>query len=68
MLAALGMARPEADAAEDDIPEDVRTLADKRWNARQDKDWATADAMRDELAALGWAAKDGTDGYALERV
>ena len=68
ILAALGVALPEPDAAGDDIPEEVRALADKRWDARQGKDWATADAMRDELAALGWAAKDGTDGYSLERL
>ena len=50
-----------------DVPDDIRELAERRWQARLTRDWAASDAMRDELAALGWAVKDARDAYSLER-
>ena len=41
-------------------------LADKRWAAKQTKDFATADALRKEIAAAGWSMLDRKDGYSLE--
>ncbi len=41
----------------------VATLADKRAEAKRDKDYATADAIRDELAAAGVVIEDTADGY-----
>ena len=35
---------------------------DARAKARADKDWAAADRLRDELAAVGVAVKDTKDG------
>ena len=49
-----------------EIPISATTLAEKRWAAKQAKDFATADALRKELAAAGWAMLDGKDGYKLE--
>ncbi len=43
-------------------PPDVRHLLDGRRAARDQRDWARADAIRDELAALGWAVEDGARG------
>ena len=48
------------------VPAAITTLADKRWAAKQAKDWAGADALRKELAAAGWSMLDGKDGYKLE--
>jgi cysteinyl-tRNA synthetase len=48
------------------IPTKISALAEKRWAARKAKDFATADALRKELAAAGWAMLDGKDGYKLE--
>ena len=42
-------------------------LLDRRRAARASKDWAAADAIRDELAARGWAVRDGPDGAELVR-
>ncbi|HTQ31486.1 MAG TPA: cysteine--tRNA ligase [Opitutaceae bacterium] len=47
-------------------PAEIATLAEKRWAAKQAKDFATADALRKELATAGWAMLDGKDGYKLE--
>lgn len=65
----LGITLPTVvEDAASDVPPDVRALADKRWAARTAKDWAAADALRAELTALGWAMKDGKDGYTLSSV
>lgn len=53
--------------SKDEIPEDVRALADKRWAARLAKDWATSDTLRAELASRGWSVKDGKEGYELKK-
>ncbi len=49
------------------VPEDVVLLAEKRWAARQAKDWAASDALRAEIAALGWQIKDEKEDYAITR-
>lgn len=44
------------------LPDAVRRLLDARSAARDARDWARADALRDELATLGWEAQDGPSG------
>ena len=44
------------------LPDDVRRLLDERSAARSDRDWHRADAIRDELAGLGWEVVDSPDG------
>lgn len=39
-----------------------------RQNARKNKDWATADAIRDKLKDLGIALEDGADGVRWKKV
>lgn len=63
VLASLGLVLPEPEAVE--APEEIKELAEKRWEARQAKDWAASDVFRDELTAQGWEMKDGRDGYDL---
>jgi len=66
MLAALGLALPERQPVEEiEIPAEIRDLAERRWAARREKDWAASDTLRDELAAMGWIVKDGRDSYEL---
>ncbi|MDQ8184151.1 cysteine--tRNA ligase [Pelagicoccus sp. SDUM812002] len=51
-----------------EAPKEIKAIAQKRWEAKQAKDWGAADALRDELAAAGWKALDGKDGFVLEKV
>jgi len=69
LLRALGLTLPE-EVVQDTraIPEAIQILADARWQARLDKNWAESDRLRGELAGQGWAVKDGKDGYVLESV
>jgi cysteinyl-tRNA synthetase len=54
--------------ADEDVPgpEEERLMAE-REEARAAKDFATADARRDELAARGWQVRDTPDGPRLVR-
>ena len=46
-------------------PTDVEELAQKRELARAERDFAAADRLRDEIAALGWEVRDGQAGFEL---
>lgn len=50
-----------------DIPEKVQQLAKDRWLAKQAKDWSKADAIRQEIAQLGYSILDQKDGYQIEK-
>ena len=41
----------------------VDMLLEQRMKAKANKDWATSDAIRDKLAALGFEVKDTKDGF-----
>ncbi len=45
-----------------DVDSDIEALIEKRQQARANKDWATADAIRDELKAKGIILKDTPQG------
>ena len=63
MLGVLGLegllARPES------APAEAVDLAERRSEARRARDWAQADRLRDELRAMGWEVRDGSDGPEL---
>ena len=52
----------ELDAGGSDVPEEVLALAQQRDRARADRDFATADAIRDALVADGWVVEDTAAG------
>jgi len=64
ILTSLGLELP-AEEAPADIPAEVQHLAEQRWQAKQNKDWAASDELRDKLTALGWTIKDNPDGYEI---
>jgi cysteinyl-tRNA synthetase len=67
MLHAFGIVLPEVKHEEElEIPTEIQQLAEQRWQARADKEWAKSDELRDELKALGWIVKDGKDGWSFE--
>ncbi len=48
-----------------EAPEEVRALAQQRWEAKQNKNWAAADALRKQTDELGWTIKDTKEGFEL---
>lgn len=68
ILKALGITLPEILSETISIPAAIHQLAETRWAARSNKDWASSDKLRDELSAEGWAMKDGKDSYELTKL
>ena len=66
VLFAFGLKLDAAPSPRNEAPADIKTLAEKRWAAKQAKDFVTADALRKELTAAGWSMLDRKDGYSLE--
>jgi cysteinyl-tRNA synthetase len=67
MLCVLGLdnlLEPDEEAPDDD----ALKLLEEREAARRDKDFATADARRDQLAERGWAVRDTAQGPQLVRI
>ncbi|MBO5526212.1 MAG: cysteine--tRNA ligase [Clostridia bacterium] len=56
------------EAHREEIPDEVRKIAEERWNARLNKDWAKSDELRNELASRGYAVKDAKTGYTLTKI
>ena len=52
---------------DDDVPADIRDIAERRFAARKAKNWAESDALRAELAEKGWSVADSKDGYSLKK-
>ncbi|MCM1195246.1 MAG: cysteine--tRNA ligase, partial [Firmicutes bacterium] len=50
---------------EQEIPEDVKSMAELRLEARKQKNWAESDRLRDVIAYMGYDIKDTKDGYEL---
>ena len=50
-----------------ELPAQVIAIAEQRAVARQNKDWALSDKLRDELLSLGYIVKDSKDGYSLSK-
>ncbi len=52
---------------EDEVPADVTALVEQRAAAKKAKDWATADALRAQITALGWVVEDTPQGPKVSR-
>ena len=47
------------------VPEAVKAVAEERWTARVNRDWAKSDELRAKLAEMGYSVKDSKTGYEL---
>ncbi len=51
-----------------EVPSEVMERVAKRAEARNARDWAEADRLRDEIAALGYTVKDTPDGAQVSAI
>lgn len=51
-----------------DIPDEIKAIAEERKEARENKDWAKSDELRDKLKDMGWIVEDSKKGYELEKL
>lgn len=52
---------------ENDVPKEIIELAEKRNQARINKDWAESDKLRDEILSKGYMIKDTKEGYEIKK-
>ncbi len=63
LLEVLGLLRKT-----EQVPAEIVELANKRAEARKQKDWALADSIRDQLQAAGYECKDTPDGVKITKI
>jgi cysteinyl-tRNA synthetase len=63
----LGLRLADWKPTEASVPDDVLALVQQRLQARQDKRWKDADALRDQIAAAGYDVKDTPQGAKVEK-
>ena len=57
-----------ADAEAAEIPAEVLALVEQRKEARKAKDFARADALRDQITALGWQIRETRQGTEITKL
>jgi cysteinyl-tRNA synthetase len=62
----LGLRDEKAADSNDMVSPLVEMLLEMRTQAKANKDWATSDAIRDRMTAIGIRVKDRKDGYDWE--
>ena len=67
MLTCLGLESLLEAAEAEEADEEALELMSRREEARAARDFERADAIRDQLAAMGWEVRDGADGPELVR-
>ena len=53
--------------AEDAIPSNIVELAENRWQAKKNRDFATADDLRKQISELGYDIIDSKEGYQITK-
>ena len=64
----LGLDLLKEDEIVDEIPQEVKDMAQIRWQAKLDKNCAVADEMRNKITSLGYQILDSKEGYDIKKV
>ena len=56
------------DKKEIELPQEIKDLLEQRKQARENKDWALSDKIRDELKEKGYMVKDTKEGMTVEKI
>ncbi len=63
----LGFDLEHYEKEEQSLPEEVQKLVDERNIARENKNWAESDRIRDILIGMGYTVKDSKEGTLVEK-
>ncbi|MFA6428071.1 MAG: cysteine--tRNA ligase [Candidatus Buchananbacteria bacterium] len=63
----LGLRLAEVKEIKVEITEEVKNLVAQRQQARQNKDWALADSLRQQIEGLGYNLKDSAQGVGITK-
>ncbi len=61
----LKLEEPKNQSEEELVPVEIQQLAEARWQAKLNKDWAEADVLRSKITEAGWTIKDSKDGFEI---
>lgn len=64
----LGVFNLEETEDKEEIPSEIKKLAEERFAARKAKDFAKSDTLRKQLTDLGWAIEDKVGAYSLKKI
>ncbi len=64
----LGLDLLKSNTEVEDIPKEVKQLAETRWQAKLERNWAVADEMRNKITSLGYQIIDSKDGYSIKKI
>lgn len=53
---------------QEEIPQEIQQMLEQRKQARQDKNWAESDRLRDAIKEKGYLVKDTKDGATVEKI
>ena len=53
---------------EEEIPEEIKKLAEEREEVRKNKDYKKSDELREKINSLGYEVKDISEGYKIEKM
>jgi cysteinyl-tRNA synthetase len=53
---------------EEKLPREIEELVRRRETARKNRDWETADKLREEIRELGYIIEDTSEGVRWKRV
>ncbi len=63
----MGLRLAEWQPKEEIVPDEIVALVQQRQQARKEKRWKDADALRDQIAAAGYEVKDTPQGAKVEK-
>ena len=64
----LGIKIDEANTEKEEIPQDILDLVEQRKIARENKDWAKSDELRDLINQKGYLVKDTKNGVEINKI
>lgn len=64
----LGLEFENIEKEQNSIPSEIEELAKLRWEAKKNKDWASADKYREEITSKGYSILDSKDSYKIEKI
>ncbi len=53
---------------QEEISDEIKMLAENRWQAKKDRNFALADSLREKLLEKGFVIKDSKDGYEIQKI
>ena len=64
----LGIKIDEANSEKEEIPQEILDLVEQRKAARENKDWAKSDEIRDLINQKGYIVKDTKNGVEISKI